>query len=176
MATLPPDASTDSRSPYVVQESNVPAVETNSPDGAFSRRTKRLAGSTGGRTLGCSLIEVPPGKRACPYHYHVGNEEAMYVLEGAGTLRLGDKSFAIGAGDYVTLPTNPRGAHQVWNTAAAPLRLLMLSTMRHPDITVYPDSNKVGLYGGAAPGAPADAFQLKTYLPSDAGVEYWDGE
>ncbi len=126
--------------------------------------------------LGCSLDEVPPGKRSCPYHYHVGNEEAMYVLEGAGTLRLGDASFPISAGDYVTFPTSADGAHQVWNTSDGPLRVLMISTMVHPDITVYPDSDKIGLYGGAAPGSPPEAYQLKTFLRGDATVDYWDGE
>jgi uncharacterized cupin superfamily protein len=34
---------------------------------------------------------VPPGRRAWPYHYHLENEEAIYVLEGLGTLRIDEE-------------------------------------------------------------------------------------
>lgn len=53
-------------------------------DGGRWKRLGRLAGST---RLGCTLEEIQPGGRPADYHYHLANEEAMYVLEGAGTLR-----------------------------------------------------------------------------------------
>ena len=170
------DTGSDPRSPHIAQEADFPGEDWHSPDGAFESRTTRLGRLTGGRMLGCSLDEVPPGKRSCPYHYHEANEEAMYVLAGTGTLRLGGASFPIAAGDYVTFPTGPAGAHQVHNTSTEPLRVLMMSTMVHPDITVYPDSGKIGLYGGAAPGSAPDEYTLKTHLRADATVDYWEGE
>jgi hypothetical protein len=39
----------------------------------------------GGEKLGCSLYEVPLGRRAWPCHYHRANEEAIHVLYGSGT-------------------------------------------------------------------------------------------
>ena len=55
----------------------------------FGYRRKSLSAATGSEKLGCSLYEVPPGRRAWPYHYHLANEEAIYVLHGSGTFRLG---------------------------------------------------------------------------------------
>ena len=54
-------------------------------------RRKQLGWAAGSEQLRCSLYEVPPGRRAFPYHYHLANEEALYVLEGSGTLRTGGK-------------------------------------------------------------------------------------
>jgi uncharacterized cupin superfamily protein len=56
---------------------------------------------------------VPPGGRAWPYHYHLGNEEAIYVLIGSGTLRLGEREVTLSRGDYVGLPVEEAGAHQI---------------------------------------------------------------
>jgi uncharacterized cupin superfamily protein len=61
----------------------------------FGSRRKQLGSSAGGEKLGCSLYEVPPGRRAWPYHYHLANEEAIYVLEGSGTLRIGGEEIGV---------------------------------------------------------------------------------
>ena len=51
----------------------------------------------------------------------------------------------------------------------------MVSTMREPDVTVYPDSEKFGVYVGAPPGDDGDR-SLEGYYPMDADVDYWHGE
>ncbi|SEU36571.1 cupin domain-containing protein [Stigmatella erecta] len=84
--------------------------------------------------------------------YHLANEEAIYVLAGQGSLRLGEETLPLKAGDYVALPAGPGTAHQLFNEGPEPLRYLALSTMQAPDIVMYPDSRKVGVFGGAAPG------------------------
>jgi uncharacterized cupin superfamily protein len=55
----------------------------------FGHRRKPLGSTAGGQRVGCSLYEVEPGRAAFPRHYRLANEEAIYVLEGSGTLRLG---------------------------------------------------------------------------------------
>lgn len=142
----------------------------------FGHRRKQLGSVAGAEKLGCSLYEIPPGRRAWPYHYHLANEEAIYVLEGSGTLRIGEKEVEISRGDYVALPAGPAGAHQVINSSDAPLSYLCFSTMAEPDVLIYPDSDKVGLFAGAAPGGPKDKRILQKYLRSDAEVGYYDGE
>jgi hypothetical protein len=56
------------------------------------------------------------------------------------------------------------------------LRYLCFSTMVEPDVTVYPDSGKVGIFGGAAPGGPKEERTLSKFLRGDAEVGYYDGE
>jgi uncharacterized cupin superfamily protein len=142
----------------------------------FEFKRKSLGAATGGEKLGCSLYEVPPGKRAWPRHYHLANEEAIFVLEGRGTLRIGEKEVTISAGDYATLLVGEEGSHQTINTSDAPLRYLCFSTMVAPDVTVYPDSNKVSIFGGSAPGGPKEKRTFNKFLKTDAEVGYYEGE
>jgi uncharacterized cupin superfamily protein len=93
----------------------------------FQVRRKQLGSAAGGKKLGCSLYEVPPGSQSWPYHYHYANEEAIFVLEGTGTLRLAGEEIVISQGDYIALLAEPSGAHQVINTSTAPLHILLLN-------------------------------------------------
>ena len=142
----------------------------------FGYRRKRLGSAAGGKELGCSLYEVPPGRRAFPYHYHLANEEAIYILEGSATLRLGAEEVEVSAGDYVALPADPEVAHQLVNTSKGALRYLCFSTMVAPEVTVYPDSGKVGIMGGSAPGGDQAKRTMSKLLRDNAEVGYYEGE
>lgn len=142
----------------------------------YELRRKCLALAAGGTRLGCSLYEVPPGKLSFPYHYHLGNEEAFFILEGQGTLRLPAGNVPIQAGDYIALPTGEASAHQIVNTSDAPLRYLGMSTMSEPDIGVYPETGKVGFFAGAAPGGRQEQRTLEGFVRLDSRIDYWDGE
>jgi hypothetical protein len=48
--------------------------------------------------------------------------------------------------------------------------------MIESDVLVYPDSGKLGVFAGTAPGGPRDARTLHKYLRADAEVGYYDGE
>ena len=54
------------------------------------------------------------------------------------------------------------------NRAAEPAHVLMLSTRRGPAVAVYPDSEKVGVFGDD-PGA-------RSWRAASSDVDYWDGE
>jgi hypothetical protein len=62
------------------------------------------------------------------------------------------------------------------NTSSQPCRYLVISTMQEPDIGVYPDSDKVGVFAGAAPGGLAELRTLSGFFRRSAAVDYWDGE
>ncbi len=150
---------------------------TESGHGAhFHFRRKQLGAAAGGQRIGCSLFELAPGMSAFPAHYHTANEEAIYVLEGAGTLRIGSRRIPVASGDYVALLPVAEAAHRLTNTSERVLRYLCISTMVEPEVTIYPDSNKVGIVTGAAPGGPKEKRTLAKSLRADAEVDYWDGE
>lgn len=152
----------------VVNEAALDWIEV---DGRFRR--KKLAAADGGEEIGCSLYELPPGERAWPYHYHDGNAEAVYVLAGTGRLRTPEGTESLAAGDYAALPAGADGAHAVTNDGEDPLRYLVVSTMETPDVTVYPDSDTVGVFTGTAPGGEGER-PVHGYLPLSATVDYWD--
>jgi uncharacterized cupin superfamily protein len=138
-------------------------------------RRKRLSGAAGGTDIGCSLYELPPGGRSWPYHYHTGNEEALFVLDGEGTLRLADDSIELAPNDYVALPATEEGAHRVVNDSDGVLRYLGISTMRDPDVTVYPDSDKIGIFAGGPPGGN-ETRDVHGYYRREDAVGYWSDE
>jgi len=135
--------------------------------GGFAFTRKRLGAAAGSEKLGTSWFELQPGKKAFPFHYHLANEEAVFVLEGEGVLRLGDEEHNLRAGDYLAFPPGPPG-HQILNRSNAPLRYLALSTMIEPEVAVYPDSKKIGVLSRAQ--------NLASVHKQDAAVDYYEGE
>jgi uncharacterized cupin superfamily protein len=141
--------------------------------GGHAFRRKELSNAVDASKLGCSLYELDPEGRSWPYHYHAANEEALFVLDGRGTLRSHDGEQFLEPGSFVALPTGERGAHQLVNRGDEPLRYLMVSTMEEPDVTIYPEMEKFGVYVGAPPGSREERT-FEGYYPIDASVDYWE--
>jgi uncharacterized cupin superfamily protein len=92
-------------------------------------------------------------------------------------LRIGEEEVPISKGDYATFPAaREEGAHQLVNTSSSVLRYLCFSTMVEADAIVYPDSGKIGVFVGAAPGGPREWRTLSKFLRGDAEVGYYEGE
>jgi uncharacterized cupin superfamily protein len=144
--------------------------------GDFAHHDKQLSAAVGGKMLGTSLYKVMPGKKTFPYHFHYANEEAVFVLEGSGTLRMSNEMIPIKQGDYIVFPVGPEYAHQIINTSDTPLVFLCFSTMNHPDVVEYPDSNKIGVTAGVAPGGDPKKILLKARFRKRDQVDYFDGE
>lgn len=145
--------------------------ETKKADAHFRR--KSLSEPAGGSRLGCSLYEVPPGGRDWPYHFHHGNEEAIYVLSGEGVLQMPTGDVPLVAGDYVALPAGPEHAHRVHNRGASPLRFLCMSTMQDPDVAEFPETGRIGVFCGRAPGGDAALRRRSGFYLTDETVDYW---
>jgi uncharacterized cupin superfamily protein len=140
----------------------------------FGAKLKVLGRTAGARGVGGSWYELPPGKTAFPAHWHSANEEALFILEGRGTLRMGSESIAVREGDWVTLPSGPEHAHQLVNDGDAPLRYLCLSTLITTEVVGYPDSGKVGVMGvGPTPKTP---WIRALFRRSSEVTDYYDGE
>jgi uncharacterized cupin superfamily protein len=131
----------------------------------------------GAKQLGYSLAVVPPGKRAYPFHCHHVNEEMFFVIEGRGMLRIGEREYPIRKGDVIAAPPGGREtAHQIVNTSNEELRYLVVSTMIPADVVEYPDSDKVGVYVGSAPGGDPTKRTFSHRGRLGPGLDYWDGE
>lgn len=163
------------RTPKVVNEADLEWSEMGHGS-KFGQRRKRMGVAVGGEKLGCSLYEVPPGRAAFPYHYHHANEEAVYVLAGSGTLRIGEEEVEVSAGDYAAFPTGEGYAHQLINTSEDPLRYLCFSTMIEPEVGFYPDSGKYVVFAASTRGGSEEKKAQSKFLRADAEVDYWWGE
>ncbi|MFC7073337.1 cupin domain-containing protein [Halovenus rubra] len=136
-------------------------------------RRKELTNAVAAEQLGCSLYELPSGNRSWPYHYHTANEEALFVLDGTGIVRLNGDERPLESGDFVAFPATEDGGHQVVNDSSGSLRYLVVSTMEEPDVTVYPEMEKFGVYVGSPPGGREERT-FEGYFPLDADTEYWE--
>lgn len=160
--------------PHIINLSELAWEKINGPAGSpFGGERKRVGVKIGALKLGYSFFNVAPGKTAFPYHTHTGNEEMMYVIGGTATLRFGSDELEVTAGDVIACPPGSDYPHQLINTGATDLTYLVVSTMEYPDISQYPDSNKIGAYASAA-GGLAQGFRA-LYL-RDKNVNYYDGE
>ena len=128
----------------------------------------RVGSRIGGELIGGGLYELEPGDRLWPYHTHHANEEWLLVVGGQPTLRTPEGEHALREGDVVAFPRGNEGLHQVSNRTAAPVRVLMLSTLIMPELVQYPDSGKFGAMSGRG----------QRVLLSRPGpmLDYWDGE
>lgn len=144
--------------------------------GPFRSERKRLGRAAGARLLGTSLWRVQAGERICPYHVHHVNEEAFFVLSGRAILRTPEGEREVGPGDAMAFPPGPAGAHGVRGAGDGPCELLAISTMEAPEIVEYPDSGKLYVMGGTAPGGDPDGRTIDLVFREADAVDYWEGE
>ena len=137
----------------------------------FAARLGKLGPLLGMEKLGCTLVDLDPGKKARPHHPHYGAEELFIILAGSGSIRYDNTQHAIKAGDIIFTPPGEGTAHQIINTSNDLLRYLALSSMESPELCYYPDSGKYGAYS-FKPGAPRTGFIAHKH----SAAEYWDGE
>src|SRR5438093_3106867 len=112
------------------------------PDGI---RAARVAERAGAEHLGASLYELQPGEEMV-FHYHVQREELLIVLAGRLNLRSATGWEELPEGEVVAFPRGERGAHGYRNDGDGPVRVLMISEMEGPNISVYPDTNRIGVF------------------------------
>ena len=113
-------------------------------------RAVRVAERAGAEHLGASLYELQPGDEMV-FHYHVHREELLILIEGRLMLRTAAGWEELPEGEVVAFPRGERGAHAYRNDGDEPVRLLMISEMDGPNISVYPDTNQIGVFDAAQP-------------------------
>lgn len=113
------------------------------------------------------IYELPPGKSAYPYHFHLKNEETFFILRGEGLLRTRDGERAVRPGDLLFFPAGEDGAHKLTNTSDTEMLVYLDFDIVHDlDVAMYPDSGKIGIWG---------MDTNKIYRIGD-DVDYYEGE
>ena len=128
----------------------------------FRWRRARLAAQAGAQDLGASLFEVPPGAATFPLHAHFSNEELLIVVAGRPTLTTLDGERELAPGEVVSFLAGRGGAHRLDNRTEEPVRVLVVSTMRAPEINEMFETSQ---------------FWLRDYVPGTAppegGLDVW---
>ncbi len=143
--------------------SDVPWTEF-SKGSKFGMRYKHLSSYAGASQFGVSLEEIEPGKQGCPFHYHLREEEQLFILSGELTLRLGSRRYALKAGDYVCFPAGQQVGHAIINESDKTCRYLIMGPNDPDEVCVYPDSGRVSVR------RLGEGYDMKKTL------DYWAGE
>ena len=75
---------------------------------------------------------------------------------GPAALRIPEGEEELEPGDVVCFAEGPEGAHKAINRRAETARIVIFSTKNEPAVSVYPDSDKVGVW------PPGKLFRLAT--------------
>lgn len=131
-------------------------------------RVARVGEHAGAEHLGASVYELQPEEEMV-FHYHVQREELLIVLSGRLSLRTATGWEDLPEGEVVAFPRGERGAHGYRNSGDRPVRVLMVSEMNGPNISVYPDTNQVGIFDA---GQRADRRFGALFNVQDAVADY----
>jgi uncharacterized cupin superfamily protein len=128
------------------------------------------------RTVGSAetlmfIYDLAPGQGSSPYHYEY-EEEWLLVVDGTVVVRAPDGEHTLERGDLVRFPPGPAGAHKVMNRSDSPARTLLFSSSRAPAVSVYPDSDTIGVFPGD--GENDLVFERRSAVPWAHGEEGWD--
>lgn len=134
------------------------------PDG-FRCNAASVGKRLGASRMGMTVYDLPPGQAVCPYHLEWTDEEWLFVLAGAPTLRSPEGERVLEAGDVVCFPAGPEGAHLVRSNDET-ARVAIISTKNPVGVAEYPDSDKVGVW------VDGTHYMLRR----SAHLDYWDGE
>ncbi len=136
----------------------------------FRWRRARLGRQAGAQDLGASLFEIPPGAATFPLHAHFSNEEMLLVLAGRPTLTSADgSSRELSTGEVVACPAGRSGAHRLDNNGDEPARVLIVSTMKAPEINEMLEDGTYWVRDYAPGLTPADpSLDVQGLRRSDA--------
>ncbi len=149
----------------------LPEVEQKSPTGKFHSFCRNLtlelnggirAGTWGGgHPFDLQIRRIPPGAAVCPFHSHLAQWEMFVVQSGTGTVRAGTETHPVQTGEVFVHP--PGEPHQLINSGATDLVVLIVADNPPLDACYYPDSNKWALR------PPGKVFRM-------IETDYFDGE
>ncbi len=149
---------------YEPFSTETPPWEDHGKGQRFGIRFRELGEFGGGTHVGVCLEVLEPGKQSNPAHYHMLEEEHLLILEGKATLRLGERTYPMSAGDYVCFPAGQKAGHCLINHGSEPCRFLIIGERNPNDVMVYPDSDKVRVRA------------LDENYRRSPRMDYWDGE
>jgi uncharacterized cupin superfamily protein len=140
-------------------------VDEDEPDG-YRAPYAKVQHRVGASLLGGTVVLLRQGEAVCPYHYEQIEEEWLFVLAGAPTVRTPEGERVYETGDVVCFPRGPAGAHKISNAGEEPARILIVSEHAEVAAAIYEDSDKIGIFGP----------ELRMLFRRRDARDYWDGE
>jgi uncharacterized cupin superfamily protein len=103
-------------------------------------------GVVGSLETGLSHMTIPPGGEGYPPHCHAAEEELFVVLEGSGTVALGEESEGVRRGSVISRPAGTQVAHS-FRAGDDGFAYLAYGTRVANDVVCYPRSDEIRFRG-----------------------------
>jgi uncharacterized cupin superfamily protein len=114
-----------------------------------ARARKRLGAEAGLTQFGVNLLRLPPGAWSSQRHWHVGEDEFVYVLSGEVVLVTDAGEEVLCAGDCAGFKAGEANGHCLQNRSAIGVEVLEVGTRAAGgDTAYYPDIDMVAQGGG----------------------------
>ncbi|AJE45977.1 cupin domain-containing protein [Celeribacter indicus] len=102
-------------------------------------RVKRALGNQAGLTqFGVNLTTLPPGTSSALPHWHMREDEFVYVVSGHPTLVVGDSTESLSPGDCAGFPAGEETGHCLRNETEEDVVLLEIGTRDPGERVFYP--------------------------------------
>ncbi len=108
-------------------------------DGLERRNKRALTEALGLTQFGVNLPTLEPGAMSSHRHWHVREDECVYVLEGEIVLVTEDGERRLGAGMAVGFPAGEANGHHLVNRSSAPATYLEIGTQSKDEDVTYSD-------------------------------------
>lgn len=134
---------TDRDSPAVDALSIEPRIGSGYPapfDADCARREKRRLGDPFGLTqFGVNLVRLPPGQWSSQRHWHHGEDELVYILEGRPTLVTDAGKQLLGPGMTAGFKAGVPDGHHLVNESDNAVLYIEIGTRREAEEAEYAD-------------------------------------
>lgn len=98
----------------------------------------RLGDHFGLTNFGVNLTELEPGAVSALFHHHTKQDEFVYIVSGRPTLVLGEREFALKAGDCCGFNAGTGVGHQLVNRTQERVLYLEIGDRAAGDYAEYP--------------------------------------
>lgn len=103
-------------------------------------RSKIALGDLGGLDqFGVNLTRLAPGAASAHQHWHLKEDELIYMIEGEAVLVEDDGETVLRAGDVATFKAGVPNGHMVVNRSGADAVLLEVGTRSQDEVASYTD-------------------------------------
>lgn len=162
------------KSARVVPQTSVSAEGFREPFNIDDVPWKRLPGSTafkrlgahgGGSQVGVGMDVLKPGQYSNRFHYHVREEEHIFILKGSATLILGSRRYVMKERDYCCFPAGQRAGHHLFNHTKENCVFMTIGDNKPDDVVCFPNTGKarVRASGEIIPIASAESVAVEGY-------------
>lgn len=107
------------------------------------RNKKKLGDAAGLKNFGVNWVRLEPGSRSALRHWHLRQDEFIYVLEGELTLISDAGEQVLQAGMAAGFPAGDANGHHLVNRSAAAAVYLEVGDRTAGDRVTYPDDDLV---------------------------------